>query len=78
MLDRRETEWKHIPTFSRSGAEYVVELREGVWDGWLWFPQHFAVDLLIDRTKISGVGRRYALTVLSPLAKDSKLNTIWI
>lgn len=58
MLDRYEEEWKHVPTFSATGVQYAVELREGVWDGFLWFPQRFAVDFLIDHSKIAAYGRR--------------------
>jgi len=59
MLDRHQKEWKDIPTFSSAGVEYAVELREGVWDGHIWFPQHFAVDFLTDYSKISARGKRY-------------------
>ena len=58
MLDRYEEEWEHVPTFSAAGVQYPVELREGVWNGSRWFPQRFAVDFLIDHSKITGYGRR--------------------
>ena len=30
-------------TFSDQGFEYVVELRNGTFPGWLWFPLRYAV-----------------------------------
>ncbi|KAF7440632.1 hypothetical protein PC9H_000978 [Pleurotus ostreatus] len=43
--------WVSHPTFSEEGKEYDVELREGEWEGWLWFPKQYAVHYTADRSK---------------------------
>jgi hypothetical protein len=58
MLDRHETEWKPIPTFSSDAVEYAVELREGAWEGYVWFAKHYTIDFVRNHSKISGHGRR--------------------
>jgi len=62
ILKQRTREWKPTPTFSSTGYEYMVELREGVFPDWLWFPRHFAVDFTPDYSKIPrGEGKRYVM-----------------
>ena len=58
MLDQHQNTWKQVPTISSASVEYAVQLREGLWDGFRWFPQHFAIDFVTDFSKISGHGRR--------------------
>jgi hypothetical protein len=59
MLDQRGQEWKQTSTFSKEGREYVVELREGLFPEFLWFPKHFAVDFIPDYTQTPRAGKRY-------------------
>ncbi|KAF9515859.1 hypothetical protein BS47DRAFT_1341465 [Hydnum rufescens UP504] len=61
ILDQRGHEWKQTPTFSKKGREYVVELREGLFPEFVWFPKHFAVDFVPDYTQIPRAGKRYAM-----------------
>ena len=58
MLHQHEKGWRPKPTFSSRTVEYPVELRNGAWDGFIWYNIKYAVDFLTDHTKISGHGRR--------------------
>ena len=59
ILSRRGREWNQRPTFSKQGREYVVELRDGLFPHWVWFPKQFAVDYVADYTLVPpGVGNR--------------------
>lgn len=40
--------------FSGNGEERTVALREGAYDGFVWFPRHYTVDLLIPGELITG------------------------
>ncbi|KAL4266174.1 hypothetical protein AB1N83_000552 [Pleurotus pulmonarius] len=55
-------DWVSRPTFSEEGKEYIVQLREGEWKGWLWFPKQYAVHYTADRSKgRQGFSKRYTM-----------------
>lgn len=39
--------------FSGGGAERAVVLREGVYEGFTWFPRSYAVDFLVPRELVT-------------------------
>lgn len=51
VFTEHASNWVSRPTFSEEGKEYGVELREGEWEGWLWFPKQYAVHYTADRSK---------------------------
>lgn len=50
---KAQTEMPRKALFSSQGTERMVEIRDGVAEGFLWFPQKFSVDFFVPRELIT-------------------------
>jgi len=62
IIHERERDWVHRPTFSSAGVEYAIDLVDGQYPHWAWFPKQYTVHYAPDYAKITrDVGRRFIM-----------------
>lgn len=60
LLQHHERDWVPHPTLSSAGVEYPVELLEGQWPYFVWFPQQYSVHYSTNYNNMGrDTGQRY-------------------